>query len=127
METHPSYESSIKRELSWSEFEEMITKLDEQIKWDDINDIYPIPRGGIAVGLRLSYLNNKPFTQKITYSTLVVDDLVDRGVTLKPYEDFETAALFKKPWSKVIPTYYVEGTEDWIEFPWEKNKKEVLK
>jgi hypothetical protein len=31
----------------------------------------------------------------------------------------ETAVLFKKPWSKTEPTYYLESVSEWIVFPFE--------
>ncbi len=59
---------------------------------------------------------------------LLVDDLVDQGDTivfLKKYlEDqrprsLETAVMFKKPWSKVEPDYFLEVVSEWIVFPFE--------
>lgn len=59
---------------------------------------------------------------------LLVDDLVDQGDTLsfltrylseqKP-RSLETAVLFKKPWSKTAPDYYLESVSEWIVFPFE--------
>jgi hypoxanthine phosphoribosyltransferase len=63
-------------------------------------------------------------------SILVVDDIADTGDTLKFVTELlkkdltsgtiKTAVLFYKLKSKVKPDYYVEETEDWIVFPWEK-------
>lgn len=59
---------------------------------------------------------------------LLVDDLVDQGDTmafLKRYlaeqgpSTLETAVLFKKPWSKTEPDYYLESVSEWIVFPFE--------
>ena len=59
---------------------------------------------------------------------LLVDDLVDQGDTLifmKKYLDnqkpksLETAVLFKKPWSRTEPDYYLETVSEWIVFPFE--------
>jgi len=59
---------------------------------------------------------------------LLVDDLVDQGATLsfmirylsdqKP-KSLETAVMFKKPWSKTEPDYYLEVVSEWIVFPFE--------
>jgi len=59
---------------------------------------------------------------------LLVDDLVDQGDTLtlmtgylsaqKPHA-LETAVLFKKPWSKTQPDYYLEEVSEWVVFPFE--------
>jgi hypoxanthine phosphoribosyltransferase len=59
---------------------------------------------------------------------LLVDDLVDQGDTmmfLKAYlndqkpNSLETAVMFKKPWSKVEPDYFLETVSEWIVFPFE--------
>ena len=59
---------------------------------------------------------------------LVVDDLVDQGDTMQTVERhlnehqpglLETAVLFKKPWSRVDPDYYLEVVDRWIVFPFE--------
>ena len=59
---------------------------------------------------------------------LLVDDLVDQGDTLtfmrhylaeqKP-KTIETAVLFRKPWSKTEPDYFLESVSEWIVFPFE--------
>jgi len=59
---------------------------------------------------------------------LLVDDLVDQGDTMtfmtrylqemKPAV-LETAVMFKKPWSKTEPDYYLEDVNEWIVFPFE--------
>jgi uncharacterized protein len=59
---------------------------------------------------------------------LLVDDLVDQGDTLtflKSYlsgqkpNSLETAVMFKKPWSKTEPDYFLETVSEWIVFPFE--------
>ncbi len=59
---------------------------------------------------------------------LVVDDLVDQGDTLAFVKNhlsvqgpgaLETAVLFKKPWSKTEPEYWLESVSEWIVFPFE--------
>ncbi len=61
-------------------------------------------------------------------SVLLVDDLVDQGDTMAFLESYlnqqnprtlETAVLFKKPWSKTEPDYYLESVSEWIVFPFE--------
>jgi len=59
---------------------------------------------------------------------LLVDDLVDQGDTLafmKRYlgdqhpRTLETAVMFKKPWSRTEPDYFLENVSEWIVFPFE--------
>ena len=61
-------------------------------------------------------------------SVLIVDDLVDQGDTIKTLKQYlderrpkalEMAVLFKKPWSKFDPEYYLEVVDRWIVFPFE--------
>ncbi len=59
---------------------------------------------------------------------LLVDDLVDQGDTMafmkrylldmKP-RSLETAVMFKKPWSRTEPDYFLENVSEWIVFPFE--------
>ncbi len=61
-------------------------------------------------------------------SILVVDDLVDQGDTMTVVEEYlseqgpklmEVAVLFKKPWTKFEPDYYLEVVDRWVVFPFE--------
>lgn len=67
---------------------------------------------------------------------LLVDDLVDQGDTMQTVADFlrrqgprmlKTAVLFKKPWSKTEPDYFLEVVEKWIVFPWEHGEVNRLR
>ena len=75
-------------------------------------------------------------TQKIQESIarkriLLLDDVADTGeslVEIKKYlsskkpRDLTVATLYIKPWSKVLPDYYVSETDAWIIFPWERHE-----
>ena len=37
-------------------------------------------------------------------------------------ENIKTATLFLKPTSKFIPNYYIEETDKWVVFPWERKE-----
>ncbi|MBI3859726.1 MAG: phosphoribosyltransferase [Thaumarchaeota archaeon] len=61
-------------------------------------------------------------------SVLLVDDLVDHGDTMQMVKKYlsdqspgllQTAVLFKKPWSKEEPDYYLEVVDKWVVFPFE--------
>ena len=69
-------------------------------------------------------------------SVLLVDDLVDQGDTLETVENYleqqdprllEAAVLFKKPWSKAEPEYFLEVTDKWVVFPFELSEVNRLK
>ncbi len=61
---------------------------------------------------------------------LVVDDVADEADTLLAIRDEITRAahgrvelrfmtLYKKPWAKLVPDFWAEETDKWINFPWE--------
>jgi len=67
---------------------------------------------------------------------LVVDDLVDQGDTMETVKKYlngqnpkllETAVLFKKPWSKFEPEYYLEVVDKWVVFPFELTEMSRLR
>ena len=90
---------------------------------------------GIAERLKPRILST--LTEDITgMSLLVVDDLVDGGHTIRTVVDFlglesptkvATAVIFKKPWSKFEPDFFVDTVDDWVVFPWEKGEVERLR
>ncbi len=59
---------------------------------------------------------------------LVVDDLVDQGDTMETVKAhllaqapalLEVAVMFKKPWTKIEPDYFLEVVDRWVVFPFE--------
>lgn len=59
---------------------------------------------------------------------LLVDDISDTGDSLmialehlkkRGYRNPRTACLHMKPWTKLVPDYYVVKTEAWVVYPWE--------
>ncbi len=61
-------------------------------------------------------------------NVLIVDDIVDSGDTMievlkvlhevYPALNFKTASLFYKKSAKIVPNWYVQETDRWIEFFW---------
>lgn len=60
---------------------------------------------------------------------LLLDDVADTGESLieivrylksKKPKELTVATLYIKPWSKVLPDYFVSRTDAWIIFPWER-------
>lgn len=67
---------------------------------------------------------------------LLVDDLVDQGDTMAMVKRYlaeqgpktvDSAVLFKKPWSKVEPDYFLEVVDKWIVFPFELSEVNRLR
>jgi hypoxanthine phosphoribosyltransferase len=149
--------------ISWSEYYQKIEQLAAQVyqsRWE-FNQIVSLARGGLRVGDILSRIYKQPlailatssysgpgkqtrgnltFSHHITMTTehlgsriLLVDDLVDSGVTLQqtipwlkqyshsPIEEIRTAVIWYKACSVILPDYYVDYLPDnpWIHQPFE--------
>ena len=149
--------------VSWSDYHQKIEQLAAQIyqsNWH-FNQIVCLARGGLQVGDILSRIYKQPlailatssyvgpgkqergnliFSSHLTMTTtalgshiLLVDDLVDSGVTLEqtiPWlrqhyssqiEEIRTAVLWYKACSAIAPDYYVDYFPDnpWIHQPFE--------
>ncbi|BAY46740.1 phosphoribosyltransferase [Scytonema sp. HK-05] len=149
--------------VSWSDYHQKIEQLAAQIYesgWK-FNQIVCLARGGLRVGDILSRIYKQPlailatssysgsgkqergsltFSRHLTMTTenlgshiLLVDDLVDSGVTLKetipwlkqysdsPVEEIRTAVIWYKACSVIAPDYYVDYLLDnpWIHQPFE--------
>ncbi|ARV60078.1 phosphoribosyltransferase [Nostocales cyanobacterium HT-58-2] len=149
--------------VSWSDYHQKIEQLAAQIYhsgWE-FNQIVCLARGGLRVGDILSRIYKQPlailatssysssgkqqrgnliFSRNLTMTTenlgsriLLVDDLVDSGVTLKqtipwlkkysdsPIEEIRTAVIWYKACSVIVPHYYVDYLPDnpWIHQPFE--------
>lgn len=103
-------------------------KLAEQIekKGKKYGSIYPIPRGGYKLAIALSQALQIPIiTNKnlINDSTLIVDDLIDSGKTLSEFPYNDKAVLFVKQNNECKVNYYVQKTDDWVQFPDEKDNE----
>jgi len=149
--------------VTWPEYHQNIEKLAVQIYqsgWE-FNQILCLARGGLRVGDILSRIYNLPLailatssytgpgkqergnltvSRHITMTTpelgshiLLVDDLVDSGVTLQqtipwlkintdsPPREIRTAVIWYKACSVIKPDYYVDYLPDnpWIHQPFE--------
>jgi len=142
------------RYISWPEYGNLAEALAEKVRSTGrvFDLVIGIARGGIPVAMvvsdhlnvKIDFINVKSYsgiaersqprilstlTEDIAgKSILLVDDLVDHGVTMDIVSRYlaerdpkvlETAVLFKKPWSKAEPTYYLEVVDKWIVFPFE--------
>ena len=149
--------------ISWSDYYQKIEQLAAQIYqsgWE-FNQIVCLARGGLRVGDILSRIYQQPLAilatssysgsgkqergklifsshltmtnQQLGSKVLLVDDLVDSGVTLRetipwlqknsesPIAEIRTAVVWYKACSVCIPDYYVDYLSDspWIHQPFE--------
>ena len=142
------------RYISWPEYGNLAEALAEKVRSSDkpFDLVIGIARGGIPVamvvsdhlGVKIDFINVKSYkgiaertspkilstlTEGVSgKSILLVDDLVDHGVTMEMVRKYlsdqqpnllQTAVLFKKPWSKFEPDYYLEVVDKWVVFPFE--------
>jgi uncharacterized protein len=148
-------------DISWDEYHHSIESLAANIsqsKWE-FNQIICLARGGLRIGDIFSRIFQQPLAilaassysgerergklsiaNQITMTTdrlgsrvLLVDDLVDSGVTLQQtiswlkdrhpeIQDLKTAVIWYKDRSIYIPDYYISYLPDnpWIHQPFEK-------
>lgn len=142
------------RYINWPEYGNLAEALAEKVRSTgrSYDLVIGIARGGVPVamvvsdhlGVKIDFINVKSYsgiaerssprilstlTEDIRgKSILLVDDLVDHGVTLEMVKGYlnemgpkvlETAVLFKKPWSRAEPDYYLEVVDKWVVFPFE--------
>jgi uncharacterized protein len=150
-------------EISWDEYHESIESLADRIfqsQWE-FNQIVCLARGGLRVGDILSRIFDRPLailaassyrgdgerergklsiasqitmtTERLGDRVLLVDDLVDSGVTLQQttiwlrdlhpeIQELKTAVIWYKACSNYVPDYHVSYLPDnpWIHQPFEK-------
>lgn len=111
--------------------------LSTAIKNERYKYIFPVPRGGYALGsyisanYKIKIINNLPRNSLVEPSkVLVVDDVIDSGATRQKYKKYDFAAIHRKSHAvhttlmKTIPWVDVDGGT-WIDYPWEKNESSV--
>ena len=119
-----------KEKYTWKQFDRDSKKIAKAFSYHQgiIRNIYGIPRGGLVLAVKLSHLLDVPIlinVSRIGPETLIVDDIIDTGVTLKRVvgkrKHFATAVLWWNPSSEYIPTVHSNKKEKgrWVVFPWE--------
>lgn len=120
---------------STSDFEEGVKILTEQIRprHDRFTSVYGIPKGGCPLAVALSRSLRLPLWEGredgLDSNTLVVDDLIDSGKTLKPFIEtgYTTAVLHCKEWAEVKPTFCAHpNCRDWIVYWWEGTEERSI-
>jgi len=116
-------------------FHDDIIKLAKLIPKNKYQYVIGLPRGGCIAAVYISHFCDLDYFEfedlrhiSDISKVLIVDDLVDTGETLKNIKQgereikFDSAVIYYKPRSIVIPTYFVEqvNNSDWIIFPYEK-------
>ncbi len=120
---------------SFEQFQSDCQVLAKQIKDSSvkINSIYGIPSGGIPLAMKLNTLLHIPLIGSdedgVSETTLIVDDIVDSGDTIKGFVEggYITATLHCKESSKVKPTFCAHNIDNnWIVYWWEGTEERSI-
>lgn len=111
-------------EVTWAEVGEQVD--DVARRWRHYGSVYGVPTGGSVVAAMLSERHLFQLLDRLPDAppadgVLVVDDLVDSGVTLQPYmtAGWDVDALFRKPHSPNFMATRAKEVDGWLSFPWE--------
>jgi GTP cyclohydrolase I len=114
--------------LTWGDCYFAAGQLWERIKADPPMYLYGVPRGGCTVAAMVQSLAHREGQTIIIldepvsgHYTLVVDDLVDSGATLRRFVEagHRVEALFRKPGSPTDIASAAIEQDGWLTFPWE--------
>lgn len=129
----------MKRYVKWWEVKEYIDNLVERLKTDEYfhleecPGIFTFPRGGFILATLLSYKLDLPILSNPAKNCIIIDDIIDTGITMKKYSDlmndknyFITAMFMKDNQLEEEAEYqcfadYFEfiKKDEWIVYPWE--------
>ena len=129
----------MKRYVKWWEVKEYIDNLVERLKTDEYfhleecPGIFTFPRGGFILATLLSYKLDLPILSNPAKNCIIIDDIIDTGITMKKYSDlvndknyFITAMFIKDNQLEEEAEYqcfadYFEFVkkDEWIVYPWE--------
>ena len=112
------------KKISWQDFDGAVDALVtlikefERTKEKKFIGIYPIPRGGYCIGVKLSHLLKLPLTHHFYQDNiLIVDEICDGGDTLtfytkNNYEDTHTVVWHVRKSSSYTPDIFLEEIGD---------------
>lgn len=87
-----------------------------------VDNIYPVPRGGYYPAIEIARMLNLPLnTGEINKGTLIVDDIIDTGNTIRNLSTSNpVAAIYVSPKSCEIPVTYADLLTEWVVLPEEE-------
>ena len=130
--TKPIFNVLMRKKMSWRIYDKAINRIVSKInehgkKYDKILTFKRgglIPSASLAFRLNISEIGTIPDT-KPDVDTLVVDDISDSGETLGPFANYDTACLYYKKGTRIIPKFFYKSCNKdvWIVFPWERGEE----
>ena len=129
----------MKRYVKWFEVKQYIDNLVERLKnneyfhLEECPGIFTFPRGGFILATLLSYKLDLPILSNPAKNCIIIDDIIDTGITMKKYSDlmkdknyFITAMFMKdnqlaeEAEFQCFADYFEFIKKDeWIVYPWE--------
>ena len=128
-----------KKYVQWWEVKEYLFDLIDRLKedkyfhLDECPGIFTFPRGGLILATLLSYQINKPILMNPEPGCIIIDDIIDTGITMKKYSDlmndknyFITAMFMKdtqlaeeSEFQCFCDYFEYVKKDEWIVYPWE--------
>jgi len=128
-----------KKYVQWWEVKEYLYNLvdrlkkDEYFHLDECPGIFTFPRGGLILATLLSYEIDKPILMNPVPGCIIIDDIIDTGITMKKYSDlmneknYFITAMFMKDnqlaeeaeFQCFCDYFEYEKKDEWIVYPWE--------
>lgn len=111
--------------LTWNEFDCVVIDLADRLKGLNVDSVHGVPRGGLCLAIALSHKLGLPLLKiGCTEKTIIVDDIVDSGKTMKDYDrcPVRVAWVARKDAPGILSYRHLLDNQ-WIVFPWEDRAK----
>jgi hypoxanthine phosphoribosyltransferase len=129
----------MKKYVQWWEVKEYLYNLVDRLKkdqyfhLDECPGIFTFPRGGLMLATLLSYEIDKPILMNPQPGCIIIDDIIDTGITMKKYSDlmneknYFITAMFMKDnqlaeeaeFQCFCDYFEYVKKDEWIVYPWE--------
>lgn len=129
----------MKKYVQWWEVKEYLYNLvgrlkkDQYFHLDECPGIFTFPRGGLILATLLSYEIDKPILMNPEPGCIIIDDIIDTGITMKKYSDlmneknYFITAMFMKDnqlaeeaeFQCFCDYFEYVKKDEWIVYPWE--------
>lgn len=110
--------------VTWAEVRQGARAMADRWRGDRwVTGVYGVPTGGAPLAVMVADELGLPLVDHPQPGTLVVDDLVDTGATLRAYveQGHGVDALYRKPWSPTDLCPEATLRDEWLRFPWERD------
>jgi GTP cyclohydrolase I len=108
--------------LSWRDVQLQAQRIAERVNGS--TSVWGVPRGGVPVACMVrAFRPDLELVDEPGIGTLVVDDVVDSGLTLKRYAGgWAVDALYRKPSAPAELAPAAGEASGWLHFPWEADE-----